>query len=303
MMIKKNESKNIIYNEYNKMTKPDKILIKKNNHVRDNNIKFYEQGHRYSILSDPHSKYTSVTTWNHSHFEKFNADEVIKKMMKSNNWKEGHKYWGLSPYEIKTQWSNNGSSVSQLGTDLHNDIECFMNNKGLNTVYSHEDLYNDYINSTKVISSVVPVSVEWQYFINFVKDNKDMKPYRTEWTIYDEDLKLAGSIDMVYENLDGSLSIYDWKRSKDITRISTWNKFAITESINNIPDSNFWHYALQLNTYKSILERKYEKKVKDLYLVRLHPDAENNNYDLIKIPDLKEEMEVLFIEILSSKNA
>jgi len=285
------------------MTKPDKILIKKNNHVRDNNIKFYEQGHRYSILSDPHSKYTSVTTWNHSHFEKFNADEVIKKMMKSNNWKEGHKYWGLSPYEIKTQWSNNGSSVSQLGTDLHNDIECFMNNKGLNTVYSHEDLYNDYINSTKVISSVVPVSVEWQYFINFVKDNKDMKPYRTEWTIYDEDLKLAGSIDMVYENLDGSLSIYDWKRSKDITRISTWNKFAITESINNIPDSNFWHYALQLNTYKSILERKYEKKVKDLYLVRLHPDAENNNYDLIKIPDLKEEMEVLFIEILSSKNA
>jgi len=303
MMIKKNESKNIIYNEYNKMTKPDKILIKKNNHVRDNNIKFYEQGHKYSILSDPHSKYTSVTTWNHSHFAKFNADEVIKKMMKSNNWKEGHKYWGLSPYEIKTQWSNNGSSVSQLGTDLHNDIECFMNNKGLNTVYSHEDLYNDYINSTKVISSVVPVSVEWQYFINFVKDNKDMKPYRTEWTIYDEDLKLAGSIDMVYENLDGSLSIYDWKRSKDITRISTWNKFAITESINNIPDSNFWHYALQLNTYKSILERKYEKKVKDLYLVRLHPDAENNNYDLIKIPDLKEEMEVLFIEILSSKNA
>jgi len=285
------------------MTKPDKILIKKNNHVRDNNIKFYEQGHKYSILSDPHSKYTSVTTWNHSHFAKFNADEVIKKMMKSNNWKEGHKYWGLSPYEIKTQWSNNGSSVSQLGTDLHNDIECFMNNKGLNTVYSHEDLYNDYINSTKVISSVVPVSVEWQYFINFVKDNKDMKPYRTEWTIYDEDLKLAGSIDMVYENLDGSLSIYDWKRSKDITRISTWNKFAITESINNIPDSNFWHYALQLNTYKSILERKYEKKVKDLYLVRLHPDAENNNYDLIKIPDLKEEMEVLFIEILSSKNA
>jgi hypothetical protein len=285
------------------MTKPDKILIKKNNHVRDNNIKFYEQGHKYSILSDPHSKYTSVTTWNHSHFAKFNADEVIKKMMKSNNWKEGHKYWGLSPYEIKTQWSNNGSSVSQLGTDLHNDIECFMNNKGLNTVYSHEDLYNDYINSTKVISNVEPVSVEWQYFINFVKDNKDMKPYRTEWTIYDEDLKLAGSIDMVYENLDGSLSIYDWKRSKDITRISTWNKFAITESINNIPDSNFWHYALQLNTYKSILERKYEKKVKDLYLVRLHPDAENNNYDLIKIPDLKEEMEVLFIEILSSKNA
>jgi nucleoside-diphosphate-sugar epimerase len=41
-----------------------------------------------------------------------------------------------------------------------------------------------------------------------------------EWMIFDEDLKLAGSIDMVYENPDGTLSIYDWKRSKDISKIN-----------------------------------------------------------------------------------
>jgi hypothetical protein len=57
-------------------------------------------------------------------------------------------------------------------------------------------------------------------------------------------------------------------------------------------DSNFWHYALQLNTYKAILESKYGKVVKDLYLVRLHPDS--TEYELIRIPDLKNDIEKLF---------
>ena len=34
-------------------------------------IQFFEKGHKYTISTDPNSKYTSVTTWNHSHFPKF----------------------------------------------------------------------------------------------------------------------------------------------------------------------------------------------------------------------------------------
>jgi hypothetical protein len=101
---------------------------------------------------------------------------------------------------------------------------------------------------------------------------------------------------MIYENTDGTLSIYDWKRAKDITRINQFNKYAITQSISHLFDSNFWHYALQLNTYKAILETKYNKKVRDLYLVRLHPDNEEETYELIQLPDLKIEMEDLFSE-------
>ena len=139
-------------------------------------------------------------------------------------------------------------------------------------------------------------TLEWQYFMNYVKDTLDLKPYRTEWMIYHEDLKLAGSIDMIYENPDGTLSIYDWKRAKDITRVNTFGKYAVTECISHMPDTNFWHYALQLNTYKAILEDKYDKKITDLYLVRLHPDAEEKNYELIKLPDLTTEIRELFNE-------
>ena len=66
-----------------------------------------------------------------------------------------------------------------------------------------------------------------------------------------------------------------------------------------MPDSNFWHYALQLNTYKKIIEDKYGKIVTDLYLVRLHPDCEDDTYELIKLPDLSKELNELFTERLN----
>ena len=114
--------------------------------------------------------------------------------------------------------------------------------------------------------------------------------------IYDEDLKIAGSIDMVYENPDGTLSIYDWKRSKEISKVNSWNKFALNPLICHMPDTNFWHYALQLNTYKAILERKYGKIVTNLCLVRLHPDNPNDNYELLPVPILTKEINELFEE-------
>jgi hypothetical protein len=264
-------------------------LLKRNKHVRDENIRFFENGHQYVITTDD-TKYTSVTTWNSTHFSHFDSDAVIKTIMSGKKWKEGHKYWGLTADQIKEKWSQNAQSVSSAGTDMHYKIECFMNNPNS---YTHKELYEDYNKTNKNLNDE---SLEWKYFIDFIRDTPHLKPYRTEWTIYHEELKLAGSIDMVYENPDGTLSIYDWKRVKDITKVNYWNKFAITESICHFHDTNFWHYALQLNTYKAILEDKYDKKVVKLCLVRLHPEAEEKSYELIEIPILKKEMDNLFLE-------
>ena len=268
------------------------VLSVKNSHERDANIRFFEKGHKYTILTEPDIKYTSVTTWNHTLFEQFDADKIIDTMMKSKGWKEGHKYWGLNAEQIKTQWNTNKDTVAGAGTDLHYEIECFQNDNRLQFDYTNKELYEIYMFNNKETHEFK--SLEWKYFINFVRDNPDLKPYRTEWLIYDDDVKISGSIDMVYENSDGTLSIYDWKRCKNITRINNFNKFALPVSICHLPDSNFWHYSLQLNTYKVILEKKYNKKIKNLFLVRLHPDAEEKNYELIELPDLSTEIKELF---------
>lgn len=244
------------------------FLANKNKHERDSHIIFDEEPHIYTIDGD--SDYMSVTTWNHSHFEKFEPDTIITKMMNGENWSKS-KYYGMTRDEIKELWNNNGKDASESGTKLHYDIECYYNNI---------DVSND--------------SIEYNYFKNFVNDFPNLKPYRTEWMIWDKELKFAGSIDMIYENDDGTLSIYDWKRSKEIKKTSGFLKFSHTQCIEHIPDTNFWHYSLQLNTYKAILEKNYNKKIKDMYLVCLHPINKNNNYQLFQVPELCDEIQQLF---------
>lgn len=263
------------------------ILSTYNKHERDDNLLFDEPTHTYTILTDPDSAYTSVTTFNHSHFPHFDADKVIQNMMKGRNWNPQNKYWLMTPEEIKAQWAQNGAAVSGAGTELHFQIECFMN-QDLPKGYTHQDLLQHYE------SNPMNDSEEWGFFLQYIRASPHFKPYRTEWTIYDEDLKIAGSIDMVYENPDGTLNIYDWKRAKEISKANGFNKYAITEEISHLPDTNFWHYSLQLNTYKAILEKKYNKQIKDLYLVRLHPDHPKKTFQLIQCANLSKEVQDLF---------
>jgi hypothetical protein len=261
-------------------------LAKINATERDQNIRFYEYGHKYEIVTDKKSKYTSVTTWVHSHFPKFNSDEVIDNMMKGKNWGPDNKYWGMTPAQIKQEWNKNGAEASAAGTKLHKRIEKFMNVDELieSSSVIRDITHGSLIELNGQRDTSVEEAKEWGYFLQFAHDHSGLVPYRTEWMIYDEQLKLAGSVDMVYKNNDGSYSIYDWKRSKDITKTNGFGKTALTECIDYMPDANFWHYTLQLNVYKMILERNYGVFVRDLKLVRLHPDAEHNSYELLDVP-------------------
>ena len=270
------------------------VLALRNPHPRDRNIKFFERGHRYDITCDPGKRYTSVTTLVHAQFPKFDADAVIAKIMRSKNWAPGNKYWGLTAEEIKAQWTSSGSAAASSGTNLHEQIETFMNDSRFQFEYTHKELFQEYEMIEKYDHRLENRGSEWAFFIQFVKDHPHLKPYRTEWTIYHEDAKIAGSIDMVYENADGSLEIYDWKRCKEITSVNGWNETATNPLIKHLPATNFWQYSLQLNTYRKILEEKYGKRVTKLCLVRIHPDS--LGYELLDAPFLDKELSDLFVE-------
>jgi len=245
-------------------------LAKKHEHPRDRNITFDEGPHIYTI--DGESDFMSVTTWNHSHFGHFDADKIIDKMMKSRNWSNS-KYYGKTADEIKNQWETNRDEAANAGTAMHYNIECFYNGVAVDEKCKDCD--------------------EWRYFEQFHNDYKDLKPYRTEWMIYDKELKFAGSVDMLFENEDGTLEIYDWKRSKEIKYDNQWQS-AKTPCISHLDDCNYYHYCLQLNTYKAILEKNYGKTITGMYLVCLHPNNENKSYQRIKVKDLSQEIEDLF---------
>lgn len=241
-------------------------------HPRDKDISFEEGPHIYTVLGD-RGGYTSVTTWNHHHFEKFDSDKIIKNILKSKKWDTdpSYKYYKMSQEDINKMWDDNRDQAANAGTRMHYDIECYYNNQ-----------------------EVVNNSVEFTYFRKFAEDFKELKPYRTEWMIYYEELKLSGSVDMIFENPDGTLQIYDWKRCKEIQHESNFGKYSTTPCISHLPDTNFWHYALQLNVYKTILEHKYGKKVTNLYLVCIHPDNPYKTYERIEVPFLNSEIKELF---------
>ena len=167
-----------------------------NHHPRDQHILFFDIGHKYKILTDPNTKYTSVTTFVNSLFPRFDADKVIKNIKKGKNWNEENKYWGMSDQEIKDQWSLNGKQSAELGTKMHCNIEVFMNTALKNNLEQNQ-------------LTILNLNVhhhpekEWDMFEHFVRQYPDLKPYRTEWLVFDTETKLAGSIDMVYQNKDG----------------------------------------------------------------------------------------------------
>jgi hypothetical protein len=227
------------------------MLKQLNSHARDNNITFEEEGHKYTINGE--TNYTSVTTWLKKFFYPFNDELIITNMMKSPKWPDS-KYFGMTKDEIKKQWRDNGNEAAKLGTAMHKMFEDHYNG-----------LYVDGSNT----------GVEYDYFTNFINDHPTLKPFRSEWTVYDEDLRLSGSIDMLFINEDGTLSIYDWKRCKSMDKTVSFNKYA-KPPIKHIPDTNFWHYSIQLNAYKMIIERKYGYKIKDMFLVCIHPELDTN---------------------------
>ena len=221
------------------------MLALKNSHPRDQNISFQENGHIYTICGDKY--YKSCTTWIKSFFEKFNAEAIIDKMMSSPDWPNS-KYFGMTKEEIQTTWTENGKKAAEFGTGMHKHSEEFYN--GIDLPNTDE--------------------IELQFFAQFYLDHAHMTPFRTEMMIYDEDIRICGSVDMLFINEDGTLSIYDWKFSKEIQTYS-YGKKAL-KPIQYLNDCNTVHYSLQLNLYREILERKYGFTVRDMCLVFMHRD-------------------------------
>lgn len=262
-------------------------LSKINKHYRDDFITFQEEGHIYTLQSlDIFYKFfliqqfdliddvkkviikklvvltqkrpASVTTLIHHLFPQFDADKVIKNMMRSANWIHSQ-YYGMTADEIKSKWNENGSIQAGYGTQLHYDIE--------HTIMG-EEIHND--------------TPEYKMFLQFWSDFQEQypqfQPFRLEYVIFDENFRkgkgLCGSVDCILSDEDDNIIILDWKRSKEI---KTTNREKGFPPFSHMPNCNLSHYQLQLNIYRHILETKYDKHVIFMMLVIMHPNQKTYN--------------------------
>jgi ATP-dependent exoDNAse (exonuclease V) beta subunit len=277
--------------------------------VRDARIHFDEPTHTYTIdaigskipsttpttstvpMTHPQTTpYTSVTTWIHTLFPSFDADKIISNMRNSKKWGQS-KYYGMTDEEIKLAWERNRDQAASDGTLMHAIIEDFYNRPEYTQQYIMDKL-----------TSTRPVPKEIEYFCQYENDrlnhilfnnHEHLRPYRTEWTVFDEELLIAGSIDMIYESTKtGHLVIVDWKRCREIKKHNAW-EYGKVEALEHVPHTNYWHYAIQLNLYRYILQRRYERVVDELWLVCMHPDNANQSYLRYQVPIMEDEIEHL----------
>ena len=256
---------------------PWQRLAVKNAHPRDARIAFREEDHTYAIDGD-RTHWTSCTTFIGSFYEHFDPDAVIAKMMSGRNWTKS-KYFGKTAEEIKAGWNANGAEASEAGTRMHLDIEHYNNAEPVGNLAGDDYAANP--------------SKEWDYFLSYEKNHRiprGFEPFRTEWLVFKEDIKLAGSIDMVYKKPDGTLAIYDWKRAKSMDFENKWKK--MYPPLSHLPDTNYWHYSLQLNIYRRILQELYGVVVSELALVVLHPNFDH--YRVVQLNMMDDEVEAMF---------
>lgn len=236
-----------------------------NRHPRDSRIEFEEGPHIYTI--DGAHRYTSCTTFIKKFFIPFDADAVLSKLKRIGVF--DRKYPGKTAADVKAEWAAAGKESAGRGTRLHRYIELF---------------YNGADPDEQDRQTAIDLDIEVARFHDWaraIEREQHYIPFRTEWYIFDEKHKLAGSIDMLF-SIAGApanhVAIFDWKCSKKIDRANRYAK--AREPIDHLDDCNTNHYALQLNLYKYILEANYGLEVKEMKLVFIH----RNHNDIVVYP-------------------
>ena len=183
----------------------------------------------------------------------------------------------LDDEDIIQMWDVNRDRAARDGTQMHYACEAW-----LNQVHIPQSIQD---------------TVEFRLFQKFLLQMQGLTAYRTEWVIYADRERLAGSIDFVAVNEDtGELTLVDWKRSKAMRTKGelSYGKMMLGPC-RTLPDSLLSHYRVQLNAYKWMLETYYGKIVSSMYIVGLHPDNGDDPF-VDEVPDLHTEIEALMQE-------
>lgn len=266
----------------------DNLIVDK----RNGNVGFNEKEHLYFNIDDPSKRYISVTTLIHNYTQPFDKEfwsayKALEQLLPKNSWTVEKKSllnskkfdkgildiynisendFNKSQQDILDSWAFENKKACDLGTKVHKEIE--------------ESFY------------IKPKNISLQKFgIGGVFEcKKDYSELDLEYGVYPEYLifresddgilRIAGQVDLIIKS-GNDLTIVDHKTSKKIEQksgfdTSTRSNVKMKYPLNNIMDSNYWHYTLQLSTYAWMLQKINPNFViKDLIIN--HYDHNGNN--------------------------
>ena len=184
----------------------------------DKGINFDPVEHKYTTKDG--ETLISVSQLVHLYCQPFDPDgSIIEKCAAKE---------GVTVEELRKRWDGARDSASDKGRLFHASAE-------------------EYIKTGIVPDNEHKVSVE-----DFAKMDFKGKLH-SETIIYNLDLKLAGTVDIIEELPWNEISIFDFKTNKNLRKFA-FNKQTMLPPLDKIPDSLFHHYVMQLSLYAYMMD-------------------------------------------------
>ena len=271
---------------------------------QNGNIAFVEETHKYFDVTNPDAVFTSVTTMIHEYTQPFDKDfwsayKALEKLLPKDKWNvekksllntkkfdkvllEMHEInendFNREQQFILDEWDNENRKSCERGTKIHADLENSFYQKKENIDISKFEIGGKFECRKDYSDLDIENGIYPEYLISRVSE--------------DGKLRIAGQIDLLVKK-GNKIIIADWKTNKEIKTKSFFNSSTKTSvkmkfPLNNLDDTNYWHYTLQLSTYAWMIQKiNPEFEIEDLVLVHFdHKD----NMTVYHLPYLKEEV-------------
>lgn len=272
---------------------------------QNGNIAFEEKAHRYWDVTDPSKKFTSVTTIIEKFGQPFDKEfwsayKALEKLLSADAWKiekpsllKNKKFdksllelhdisendFNREQQAILDSWDEENRKSCERGTKIHADFENSFYKKKKNIDISKFQIGGKFECRKDYTDLDLENAVYPEYLIHRVSP--------------DGKLCIAGQIDLLVKK-GNNIIVGDYKTNKEIKMKSffdskTKSSVKMKFPLNNLDDTNYWHYCLQLSTYAWMLQKlNPDFVIEDLVMIHIDHKDKMTIYHL---PYLKNEVE------------
>ena len=272
---------------------------------QNGNIAFEEKAHRYWDVTDPSKKFTSVTTIIEKFGQPFDKEfwsayKALEKLLSTDAWKiekpsllKSKKFdksllelhdisendFNREQQAILDSWDEENRKSCERGTKIHADFENSFYKKKKNIDISKFQIGGKFECRKDYTDLDLENAVYPEYLIHRVSP--------------DGKLCIAGQIDLLVKK-GNNIIVSDYKTNKEIKMKSffdskTKSSVKMKFPLNNLDDTDYWHYCLQLSTYAWMLQKlNPDFIIEDLVMIHIDHKDKMTIYHL---PYLKTEVE------------
>lgn len=232
-------------------------------------FKFYENGHYYECKGQRVG--ISVTRLIEQYANEFDNEAIAGKVAIKEN---------KTTSEVLAEWKYKADFACAKGTTCHEFAQSLWS--GAEYVPIKFDNTLEYENAVKEIQ---------RQAINFKNDYEEhLEHLVDELPIGSKEYDIASCVDhLFYNKLTGGLVLVDYKTN---SYMSGYNKTAYKKPmkipLQHLNDDALHHYYIQLSIYKYLIEKYTGLKVDEMFIVYFTEN--NDNYEIIDIPYLKDEV-------------